>query len=331
MKRIITSLGMIVFVGAVVAGATGAFFSDTETSLGNTFTAGSVTLTISDIDHVYNGEPTNAPVWNDNELTFSLTDLKPLDEGDVTYTLANGANEAHICVLIDDSTVAPDPEDTALAGMMTFLFGTNAGTVASVAGVWQTLDTLDANTSEDYSVDYCFGTYDGTTCVLDENVEYNDAQNGTMSVDLEFYAVQTRNNVNFDCDDLNPPAVGANLTTYAAPEQGTCDVTVASNGSINDAIAGAASGNTVCVNDGTYADTVVINKPITILSLTGPLNTAVLENGVHIQSSGVTVSGFEVNTGSITGEEAAFYLANGVDDVEISSNLVLMLYLVGAW
>ncbi len=45
---------MIVFIGGVVAGATGAFFSDTESSYGNTFTAGAVDLTIDSVQH-YNG------------------------------------------------------------------------------------------------------------------------------------------------------------------------------------------------------------------------------------------------------------------------------------
>lgn len=44
--RILASLGMIVFVAAIAAGATGAFFSDTETSTGNTFTAGDIDLQI---------------------------------------------------------------------------------------------------------------------------------------------------------------------------------------------------------------------------------------------------------------------------------------------
>ncbi len=45
---------MIVFVGAIAAGATGAFFSDTETSTGNTFAAGSLDLRIDSVAH-YNG------------------------------------------------------------------------------------------------------------------------------------------------------------------------------------------------------------------------------------------------------------------------------------
>ncbi len=54
MQRLLLSLGMVVFVGALAAGATGAFFSDTETSTGNTFAAGSLDLRIDSVSH-YNG------------------------------------------------------------------------------------------------------------------------------------------------------------------------------------------------------------------------------------------------------------------------------------
>ena len=54
MKKIILSLAAIVFVGAAVAGATGAFFSDVETSTGNTFTAGALDLKVDDVQH-YDG------------------------------------------------------------------------------------------------------------------------------------------------------------------------------------------------------------------------------------------------------------------------------------
>lgn len=52
--RLMMSLGMLVFVGAVVVGGTGAFFSDTETSTGNVFTAGAIDLTVDSEAH-YNG------------------------------------------------------------------------------------------------------------------------------------------------------------------------------------------------------------------------------------------------------------------------------------
>ena len=54
MKKILLSLAAIVFVGAAAAGATGAFFSDVETSTGNTFTAGALDLKVDSQSH-YDG------------------------------------------------------------------------------------------------------------------------------------------------------------------------------------------------------------------------------------------------------------------------------------
>ncbi len=48
MSKITLSLVMIAAVGAIVIGATGAYFSDTEVSSGNTFTAGTLDLNINE-------------------------------------------------------------------------------------------------------------------------------------------------------------------------------------------------------------------------------------------------------------------------------------------
>jgi len=53
---------MIVFVGAVVVGGTGAFFSDTETSTENVFTAGAIDLKVDSVGHV-NGLVCFGDVW----------------------------------------------------------------------------------------------------------------------------------------------------------------------------------------------------------------------------------------------------------------------------
>lgn len=53
-SRILMSLGLIVFVGAIAVAGTGAFFSDTETSTDNVFTAGALDLKIDSVSH-YNG------------------------------------------------------------------------------------------------------------------------------------------------------------------------------------------------------------------------------------------------------------------------------------
>jgi len=54
MKKILYSASAIVAVAAIVLYSTGAFFSDTETSTGNVFTAGAIDLKIDSVQH-YNG------------------------------------------------------------------------------------------------------------------------------------------------------------------------------------------------------------------------------------------------------------------------------------
>ncbi len=62
-RRILLSLASIVFVGSLVAGGTGAFFSDTETSEGNRFTAGALDLKVDSVAH-YNGLVCFAGTWH---------------------------------------------------------------------------------------------------------------------------------------------------------------------------------------------------------------------------------------------------------------------------
>ena len=210
-KQLVMSGGMLLFVAAVVAGGTGAFFSDTETSAGNVFTAGSVALAIDNIAHNYTGggQGDDVPTFTltpdeQNPAAFELDDIKPLDSGDITYTLENQDNSIHLCVLVEDANDDPTAADSALLSMMDFMFEGQAGSVSSAAGVWQSLGTMDAGpTTEDFGVSYCFGTYDDETCVLDTDATYNDAQGGQLMLNLEFYAVQTRNNDDFECDSLN--------------------------------------------------------------------------------------------------------------------------------
>lgn len=151
MKKIITSLGMLVFVGALVVGATGAFFSDTETSTGNVFTAGAIDLTVDSEQH-YNGAvcvpnenqnpevPGDEYVWDDGaedgypvagttctgtwEATnlgahkfFNFDDIKPGDEGENTISLHVDSNDAYACVDVsitsNDDVDCTDPETEA--------------------------------------------------------------------------------------------------------------------------------------------------------------------------------------------------------------------------
>ncbi|MEN9582629.1 MAG: hypothetical protein RL641_583 [Candidatus Parcubacteria bacterium] len=147
MKRILFSLGVIIFAGAVVATATGAFFSDSETSTGNTFTAGAIDLKIDSQSHydglictnVGNQEvpnyawalenpqvPTSRPdlvgqacsgTWALKDLVptvdkfFNLTDVKPGDLGENTISLHIDNNPAYACA---DITNVKNDDNTNL-------------------------------------------------------------------------------------------------------------------------------------------------------------------------------------------------------------------------
>ncbi|OHA27370.1 MAG: hypothetical protein A3C06_04280 [Candidatus Taylorbacteria bacterium RIFCSPHIGHO2_02_FULL_46_13] len=148
MRRIITGLILIAgAAGAIATGMTGAFFSDTETSTGNVFTAGAIDLLV-DNESYYNGnvcaENHNAGVndpnywtWQgtapypvpdtpcstsfepsnlDGLLFFNFLDLKPDDEGEDTISI-DVQNDAWICMDLtltsddDNSSTEPELED----------------------------------------------------------------------------------------------------------------------------------------------------------------------------------------------------------------------------
>lgn len=141
------SVAVIGFVGAIAAGATGAFFSDTETSTGNTFTAGAIDLKVDSTQH-YNGsvcalnvhgnDPTTwswnldgaggYPVkgtpcdgsWTETDLGgqhfFNFGDIKPGDLGENTISLHVINNDAWLKMGIGDiadlENLCNEPETT---------------------------------------------------------------------------------------------------------------------------------------------------------------------------------------------------------------------------
>jgi len=116
--RILIALAMIVFVGAVTASATGAFFSDTETSTGNTFAAGDIDLQIDNESYVTStstgllvASPANSWAMSNltNQLFFSFTDVKPGDIGEDTISVHAGSNSAWACMA---AKITATPENT---------------------------------------------------------------------------------------------------------------------------------------------------------------------------------------------------------------------------
>lgn len=124
MKRIAFSIVTILFAGGVIAsGATGAFLSDTETSTGNTFTAGTIDLKIdnesyaTDVNGVFTLSTTTS--WGPSDLGngllfFNFQDLKPSDKGEDTISLHVDNNDSYACIDVsltsNDDKSSNDPE-----------------------------------------------------------------------------------------------------------------------------------------------------------------------------------------------------------------------------
>ncbi len=123
MKRILLSLLILSATGALAFGVSRAFFSDTETSTGNTFTAGAIDLKVdntsylnSGVDGVMVSVPSLTWTATDlvNELFFNFADIKPGDLGEDTVSLLVTSNPAWVCADIDvtanDDVTCTEPE-----------------------------------------------------------------------------------------------------------------------------------------------------------------------------------------------------------------------------
>lgn len=75
MKKILISILTIAFAASLSVGATSAYFSDTETSNGNTFTAGTLDLNIDG--------------GNTNVVKFTVNNMRPGNQPKNGFTLAN--------------------------------------------------------------------------------------------------------------------------------------------------------------------------------------------------------------------------------------------------
>jgi predicted ribosomally synthesized peptide with SipW-like signal peptide len=129
MKKILMSLSIIAAAGAIVATATTAYFSDTETSTGNTFTAGTIDISVD-----------NQNPWEESN-PYTLGDLKPGESDNINLTVRNvgtnpvkvskkltgmagdGGTNIYDCALVNSNCIAYDassePECVAECGLNT--------------------------------------------------------------------------------------------------------------------------------------------------------------------------------------------------------------------
>lgn len=117
MKKVLSSSILIGIVGLTAFGLSSAFFSDTETSTDNTFTAGELDLKIDNTSYL-NGTLHEGTTWGFNDplgLFFNFLDLKPGDEGEDTISLHLDDNDAWVCADIsltsnDDNTCTDEEQ-----------------------------------------------------------------------------------------------------------------------------------------------------------------------------------------------------------------------------
>lgn len=224
-KKITGSIGVIALVGTVVAAGTGAFFTDTEVSQGNIFTAGAINIEISNITHTgvnVSNEEVGFSVNND-AMSFSFADLKPLDHGKVSFDLENKENPAFVCVMVEETGNAENGRNEAekavgdttagnpgngngeLGQFLSFKFGSATGTLQAISGTWQNLGTgvIGTNATSAAVLEYGFGDFDGGTVIPSTAGDVNLAQTDSLAAKISFQAVQARHNADFDCADLN--------------------------------------------------------------------------------------------------------------------------------
>jgi Ca-activated chloride channel family protein len=136
MKKILISVSVIAIAAIVVVGATTAFFTDTETSVGNTFTAGAIDLKVDSQQHYNNAVCNSQGVWEletgatatnpqypvignacggtwgqtpegkdiVSEKFFDFADVKPGDSGENTISLHVVNNDAWVCAIVSNLT-----------------------------------------------------------------------------------------------------------------------------------------------------------------------------------------------------------------------------------
>ncbi|MCD4761522.1 M73 family metallopeptidase [bacterium] len=155
MKKIIFSLAMIAAVGAIVVGATTAFFSDTETSVGNTFTAGTIDISVDG----ENPWTTNWENYLDKPCQTNYMNFVIKNEGENPAKIwkrltnvINGPGAVNYC----EASSEPEYED---GGGIVHYEGDNL----VCDGGYTERDTLSA-----------FMIYDMAICVLEENESIED-------------------------------------------------------------------------------------------------------------------------------------------------------------
>jgi predicted ribosomally synthesized peptide with SipW-like signal peptide len=210
-KRILISLSVIAAVAAIAIGGTIAYFSDVETSTGNTFTAGTLNLKL-DKDQV----------WYDgmNVLMFKEDDVKPGDSGEETLSFHVYDNDAWLCKyfrvnpdddkdngcnepegLVDTTCGVPGKGEGELDANMDLLIWEDDGDnvyETDERKIFEGKASALPGLIDKETLTKGITTYIGIQWSVASGVG-NVIQSDSLVVDGCFYAEQTRNNEDFAC------------------------------------------------------------------------------------------------------------------------------------
>jgi len=257
-KKILISLSTIAAIAIIAIGATVSYFSNTETSSGNTFIAGAIDLKIDNECHL-NGRVCTNGYWQgtdepcdctwelmdlDGKAIFNFTDVKPGDDGEDTISLHVDSNPAWICAEV--SNVAQNengcnvPEDIVDGTCGTP--GLNEGELWDnlTFSIWMDKDCDNVYDTEDapYLVENAKAT-NLKWPIADSQHGQGPIQNACIGVawsvpdavgniiqgdsvtgDITFNAYQARNNMSFLCNPPVGPVCGNDIVE--TPE--TCEL-----------------------------------------------------------------------------------------------------------
>lgn len=115
MKKILALTIVILLIVGIVGGGTWAYFSDTASSTGNTWTAGTLVLSEATSGTNVKTSMVVTPVGGINgSVQFGLTDpVKPGSSGTITWTLNNTGNVPGTLTLVSAATFNENPPENA--------------------------------------------------------------------------------------------------------------------------------------------------------------------------------------------------------------------------
>jgi len=304
MKKTIISLAIIGVVATIAIGGTIAYFSDTETSTGNTFTAGAIDLKV-DNESYYNGERNEDLTWEpkdlgEGDLFFYYQDLKPGDWGEDTISLRVDNNDAWACMDFnlynadDNGLVEPEEDEGDITG------GPGRGELQDeIHFVWWADD--GDNVLEDdetaFAQEISLAEMNAFSITLADSGGLGVLGEGPLVGEATYYIGKAWC---FGDLTLAPVSQGENDPTEDPGIE--CNGTVVTNISQSDSVQGTLSFRAVQSRNN---DQFICESPCSRISFAGPLE------GVDDDTSGWSSNNSTVNLGqstwSLLGGEATVY------------------------